>query len=93
MFDQMQKMFQSPQTREMMFNMLAQQMAQAPPEKREAMSRVTATVEKLDRGMVVSFGPSDDEGVETMISSSIEGWADMMARMFQSMGFSVEIVE
>ncbi len=93
MFDQMQKMFQSPQAREMMFNMIAQQVAQAPPETREALSRVTVTIDKWDRGLSVAFGPSDHESVETTISNSIEGWTDMMARGFQSMGFSVEIVE
>ncbi len=30
MFDQLQKMLETPQAREMMFNMIAQQVAQAP---------------------------------------------------------------
>lgn len=93
MFDQLQKMFESPEAREMMFNMITQQMGKAPPEKREALSRVMVTIEKSDRSLGLAFGPSGDEEVEAMISNNIENWSDMMARMFQSMGFSVEIVE
>ena len=93
MFDQLQQMMATPQAREMVFRMIAQQVAQAPPERREALSRVTVTLEKTERGLRLEVGHSDDEQVETVIKNAIEGWTDMVARGFQSMGFQVEIVE
>ena len=93
MFDQLQKMMENPQAREMVFKMIAQQVAQAPPETREALSRVTVTLEKLERGLNLEVGHSDDEQVESIVRNAIEGWSDMVARGFQSMGFKVEIVE
>ena len=93
MFDQMQKMMGSPEAREMVFNMIAQQVSQAPPERREALSRVTVTLEKTERGLHLDVSQPDDEQVEAIIKNAIEGWTDMVARGFQSMGFQVEIVE
>ena len=93
MFDQMQQMMSTPQTREMVFKMIAQQVAQAPPERREALSRVTVTLERTVRGMRLEVGHSDDLQVEEVIRSAIDNWTDMLSRGFQSMGFSVEIVE
>ncbi|MDD5703799.1 MAG: hypothetical protein PHU23_17325 [Dehalococcoidales bacterium] len=93
MFDQMQKMLSTPQAREMLFNMVAQQVAQAPPERKEALARVTVTIKKRQRGIQLDVGHSDDEQVEAVIQDAIEGWADMVSRGFQSMGFSVEIYE
>jgi hypothetical protein len=93
MFDQMQKMLSTPQAREMLFNMVAQQVAQAPPERKEALSRVTVTLKKRQSGIQLDVGHSDDEQVEAIIRDAIEGWADMVSRGFQSMGFSVEIYE
>ena len=93
MFDQLQKMMDNPQARDMLFSMIAQQVAQAPPERREAMARVTVTLEKTPRGMHVSVGRSDDPQVETTIRDTVENWADFLARGFQSIGFKVEIVE
>jgi hypothetical protein len=93
MFDQMQQMMSSPQAREMVFKMIAQQVAQEPPERREALSRVTVTLEKTERGMRLDVGHSDDPQVEKEIRGAIENWTDMLSRGFQSMGFSVEIVE
>lgn len=93
MFDQMQKMLSTPQAREMLFNMVAQQVAQAPPERKEALSRVTVTLKKRQRGIQLDVGHSDDEQVEAIIRDAVEGWADMVSRGFQSMGFSVEIYE
>ena len=93
MFDQMQKMMGSPEAREMVFNMIAQQVAQAPPERREALSKVTVTLEKTERGLHLDVSRPDDEQVEAIIKNAIEGWTDMVARGFQSMGFQVEIVE
>ena len=93
MFDQLQKMMATPQARDMVFNMIAQQVAKAPPERREALSRVTVTVEKLERGLRLDVGHSEDEQVEGTIMSAVEDWTDMLSRGFQSMGFSVEMVE
>ena len=93
MFDQLQQMMATPQAREMVFKMIAQQVAQAPPEKREALSRVTVTLERTGRGMHLDVGHSDDEQVEGVIKDAIENWTDMLSRGFQSMGFRVEIVD
>ena len=93
MFDQMQQMMSTPQAREMVFKMIAQQVAQAPPERREALSRVTVSLERTERGMRLDVGHSDDPQVEEVVKGAIENWTDMLSRGFQSMGFKVEIVE
>ena len=93
MFDQLQQMMATPQAREMMFKMIAQQVAQAPPERREALSRVTVTLERMEGGMHLEVGRSDDQQVETLIREAVENWTDILSRGFQSMGFIVEIVE
>jgi len=93
MFDQLQNMMTTPQAREMVFNMIAREVAKAPPERREALSRVTVTLERMERGMHMEVGHSDDEQVEEVIRDAIENWTDMLSRGFQSMGFQVEIVE
>jgi hypothetical protein len=77
----------------MVFRMIAQQVAQAPPERREALARVTVTLEKTVGGMHLEVSHSDDVQVEEIIRQAIENWADMLSRGFQSMGFQVEIVE
>ena len=93
MLDQLQQMMATPQAREMVFKMIAQQVAQAPPERREALSRVTVTLERTGRGMHLEVGHSDDEQIEEVIREAIDKWTDMLSRGFQSMGFRVEIVE
>jgi hypothetical protein len=93
MLDQFQQMFESPQAREMVFKMIAQQVAQAPPERREALSRVTVTLERTSRGLHLDVNPSDDADIEEVIKNAIDGWTEMVAKGFQSMGFQVEIVE
>ena len=93
MFDQLQKMMETSQAREMVFKMIAQQVAQAPPERREALSRVTVTLERTGRGMHLEVSHSDDEQVEEVVKGAIENWTDMLSRGFQSMGFRVEIAE
>jgi hypothetical protein len=93
MFDQLQQMMATPQAREMVFKMIAQQVAQAPPERREALSRVKVTLEKIERGMHLEVGYSDDSQIEDIIKQALENWTDMLSRGFQSMGFRVEIVE
>jgi hypothetical protein len=93
MLDQLQQMISTPQARDMVFRMIAQQVAQAPPERREALSRVTVTLEKTDRGLHLDVSHSDNPEIEEIIRNAVEGWTDMVARGFQSMGFKVEIVE
>ena len=93
MFDQLQNMMATPQAREMMFNMIAREVAKAPLERREALSRVTVTLERTERGMHLEVGHSDDAQVEEVVRGAIENWTDMLSRGFQSMGFRVEIVE
>jgi len=93
MFDQLQQMMATPQAREMVFRMIAQQVAQAPPERREALSRVVVTLERTERGMRLEVGRSDDDQIEETIKQALEGWTDMLAHGFQSMGFSVETYE
>ena len=93
MFDQFQQMMDNPQARDMMFKMIAQQVAQAPSEQREALSRVKVTLEKTGRGLHLDVSASDNPEVEEIIQNAIGGWTDMVARGFQAMGFHVEIVE
>ena len=68
-------------------------MAQAPPGRKEVLSRVKVILKKRERGLQLDVGHSDDEQVEAVIRDAIEGWGDMVSRGFQSMGFSVEIYE
>ena len=93
MLDQMQQMMDDPKAREMMFKMIAQQVAKAPPERREALSRVTVSLEKAARGLHLDVGRSDDPDIETIIQQALDGWTEMVARGFQAMGFQVEILE
>jgi hypothetical protein len=93
MLDQLQQMLATPQAREMVFKMIAQQVAQAPPDRQEALSRVRVTLERTERGMHLEVSRSDDPQVEETIGGAIENWADMLSRGFQSMGFQVEIVD
>jgi len=93
MFDQLQEMMSTPQTRDMVFKMIAQQVAQAPPERREALSRVSVILERTERGMNLAVSHSDDPQVEEVIRGAIENWTEMLSRGFQSMGFRVEIVD
>ena len=93
MFDQLQQMMATPQAREMVFKMIAQQVAQAPPERQEALLRVTVTLERTGRDMHLQVGYSDDPQIEEIIKQAIDNWTDMLSRGFQSMGFKVEIVE
>ena len=93
MFDQLQNMMATPQAREMMFNMIAQEVAKAPPERKEALSRVTVTLERTERGMHLDVSRSDDQQVEEVVRGAIENWTEMLSRGFQSMGFRVEIVD
>jgi hypothetical protein len=93
MLDQLQNMMASPQALDMVFNMIAQKVAQASPEVREVLSRVKVTLEKMERGIHLEVGRSDDARVEATVKEAIQNWTEMLSRGFQSMGFSVEIVE
>jgi hypothetical protein len=77
----------------MVFNMIAREVAKSPPERREALSRVTVTLERTERGMRLEVSRSDDQQVEETIRGAIENWTEMLSRGFQSMGFRVEIVD
>ena len=61
----------SPQAREMVFKMIAQQVAQAPPERQGALSRVTVTLERTGRDMHLQVGYSDDPQIEEIINGII----------------------
>jgi len=93
MLDQFQQMFESPQARDMVFKMIAQQVAQAPSERREALSKVTVILERTNRGLHLDVSPSNDADIEGVIKNAIDGWTEMVAKGFQSMGFQVEIIE
>lgn len=87
------QMFSSPKATEMMFNIMAQQAAQTPPEIRDALSRVQVTIIKKKRGFGITIGESDNEQVTAMIESSIGGWCDLLLRGFQTVGYDVHIYE
>ena len=92
MFD-FSQMLGSPQAREMVFNMMAQQMAQAPPELREALSKVPVTIIKRERGFNLTIGKSDNEQVAAMIESALASWSDLLIRGFQTIGYDVHVYE
>jgi len=92
MFD-FSQMFGSPQAKEMMFSMMAQQMSQAPPELREALSHVPVTIVKRERGFELRIGKSENERVEGMIRSALNSWSDLLTRGFQTIGYDVHVYE
>ncbi len=92
MFDFMQ-MANSPQSREMLFQMMSRQMGQAPPEVREAISRVEVIIKKTGRGFELRIGGSDNAQVESMVKDSVNSWIDLLSRGFQAVGYRVKIYE
>ncbi len=92
MFDFMQ-MANSPKSREMMFQMMSQQMGQAPPEIKEAVSRVEVIIKKTERGFELRIAGSDNAQVESMVKESINSWIDLLSRGFQAVGYKVKIYE
>ena len=92
MFDFMQ-MANSPQSREMLFQMMSRQMGQAPPEVREAISRVEVIIKKTGRGFELRIGGSDNAQVESMVKDSVNSWIDLLSRGFQAVGYKVKIYE
>jgi hypothetical protein len=87
------KMFSNPQAREMMFSMMTQQMAQVPPDIREALGRVEVGIRKTERGFDLRIGRSDDPRVEEMITNALNSWSDLLSRGFNAMGYKVVMYE
>ena len=92
MFDFMQ-MANTPQSQEMLFRLMSQQMGQAPPDVREAISRVEVIVKRNDRGFELRIGRSDHDKVESMVRESVDSWISMLSRGFQAVGYRVKIYE
>jgi len=92
MFDFMQ-MANSPKSRETLFQMMSQQMGQAPPEVREAISRVDVIIKRTERGFELRIGESDNAKVEAMLKESTDNWIEMLSRGFQAVGYKVKIYE
>jgi len=92
MFDFM-NMANSPQSREMLFRMMSKQMGQAPPDVREAISRVEVVIKRNERGFELHIGKSDNAKVETMLKESTDNWIEMLSRGFQAVGYKVKIYE
>ena len=92
MFDFM-NMANSPQSREMLFRMMSKQMGQAPPDVREAISKVEVVIKRNERGFELRIGQSDNAQVETMLKESTDNWIEMLSRGFQAVGYKVKIYE
>lgn len=92
MFDFMQ-MANTPQSQEMLFRLMSQQMGQAPPDMREAISRVEVIVKRSERGFELRIGRSDHDKVESMVRESIDSWINLLSRGFQAVGYRVKIYE
>jgi len=88
-----QQMLATPQARDMLFRLMAQEMGKAPPEIREALGRVPVKIVKEPRGFKLEIGSSDNEQVEQMIKSALGSWSDMLTRGFQAMGYDVTLYE
>jgi hypothetical protein len=92
MFDFMQ-MAGTPQSQEMLFRLMSQQMSQSPPDVREAISKVEVVIKKGERGFELRIGRSDHEKVEGMVRQSLDSWIDLLSRGFQAVGYRVKIYE
>jgi hypothetical protein len=92
MFDFMQ-MANSPQARDMFFRMMSKQMGQAPPEMREAISKVEISIRRNERGFELRIGQSDNQQVEKMLQDSTDSWIEILSRGFQAVGYKVKIYE
>ncbi len=92
MFDFMQ-MANSPKSREMLFQMMSQQMGQAPPEIKEAISKVEVIIKRTERGFELRIAGSDNAQVESMVKESVNSWIDLLSRGFQAVGYKVKIYE
>ena len=92
MFDFMQ-MANSPQARDMFFRMMSKQMGQAPPEMREAISKVEIAIRRNERGFELRIGQSESQQVEKMLQESTDSWIEILSRGFQAVGYKVKIYE
>lgn len=92
MFDFMQ-MANSPKSREMLFQMMSRQAGQAPPEVREAISKVDVIIKRTGRGFELRIGESNNAEVEAMLKESTDNWIEMLSRGFQAVGYKVKIYE
>ena len=92
MFNFMQ-MANSPQSREMFFQMMSQQAGSAPPEVREAIAKVDVIIKRSERGFDIYIGKSDSTRVEAMIKESLSNWVEMLSRGFQAVGYKVKMYE
>ena len=92
MFDFMQ-MAGTPQSQEMLFRLMSQQMSQSPQDVREAISQVEVVIKKGARGFELRIGRSDHERVEGMVRQSLDSWVDLLSRGFQAVGYRVKIYE
>ncbi len=92
MFNFMQ-MANSPQSREMFFQMMSRQAGSAPPEVREAIAKVEVIIKKSERGFDIYIGKSDNTRVEVMIKESLSNWVEMLSRGFQAVGYKVKMYE
>jgi hypothetical protein len=92
MFDFMQ-MANTPQSQEMLFRLMSQQMGQVPPDVREAISQVEVIIKRNERGFELRIGRSDHEKVESMVRESVDSWINLLSRGFQAVGYRVKIYE
>jgi hypothetical protein len=92
MFDFMQ-MANSPQSRDMLFRMMSKQMGQAPPEVKEAISKVEIAIKRNERGFELRIGQSESPQVEKMLQESTDSWLEILSRGFQAVGYKVKIYE
>jgi hypothetical protein len=92
MFDMM-NMANSPQSREMLYQMMSRQAGQSPPEVRQAIARVEVIIKRNERGFELHLGRSDNERVEKMLKDSADSWIEMLSRGFQAVGYKVKIYE
>jgi hypothetical protein len=92
MFDFMQ-MAGSPQSQEMLFRLMSQQMGQAPPEVKEAISKVEVIIKRNERGLELHIGQSNNAKVESMLKASVDSWIGLLSRGFQAVGYRVKIYE
>lgn len=92
MFDFMQ-MAGTPQSQEMLFRLMSQQMNQSPPDVREAISKVEVVIKKGERGFELLIGHSDHDKVEGMVQQSLDSWINLLSRGFQAVGYRVKIYE
>lgn len=87
------QMFATPQARDAMFKMMSQEVAKAPPEVREALTRVPVSIAKKSRGFELRIGQSDNQQVEAMIQAALDNWSDILTRGFRAMGYEVNLYE